>query len=180
MLRCQNRQGFGAGDSRILHPGFCKLEGPRFVSERVRAAAEGLEVAGCRSEIRSVSEGLSGGERFAGCPTHSWVSNVWETMDQLEATWLRLVARQFTPTHSNVRNEWGTHPAIIINSPSSLISVYCSYSASWFSSLSILLRSDAVERAAHQFLIEGVIKFATRLSGIVRTMARMPITTPRS
>src|SRR5271169_6505952 len=45
---------------------------------------------------------------FGGCPTHSWVSNVWETMDQLEATSLRLVLRQFTPTHSDVRNEWGT------------------------------------------------------------------------
>src|SRR5271166_5270141 len=46
-----------------------------------------------------------------GCPTHSRVSNVWETMDQLEAASLRLVVRQFTPTHSNVRNEWGTQLA---------------------------------------------------------------------
>ena len=45
-----------------------------------------------------------------GCPTHSWVSNVWETVDQLEAISLRLVVRQFTPTHSNVRNEWSTRP----------------------------------------------------------------------
>ena len=45
------RVGFGAGDSRVLHPGFCQLEGPRFVSERVRAVAEGFEVARCRSEI---------------------------------------------------------------------------------------------------------------------------------
>ena len=43
-----------------------------------------------------------------GCPTHSRVSNEWETIDQLEATSLRLVVRQFTPTHSNARNEWGT------------------------------------------------------------------------
>src|SRR5208337_1288727 len=43
-----------------------------------------------------------------GCPTHSRVSNEWETIDQLEATSLRLVVRQFTPTHSNLRNEWGT------------------------------------------------------------------------
>ena len=28
-------------------------------------------------------------------------------MNQLEATSLRLVVRQFTPTYSNVRNEWG-------------------------------------------------------------------------
>ena len=41
-----------------------------------------------------------------GCPTHSRVSNEWETIDQLEATSLRLVVRQFTPTHSNARNEW--------------------------------------------------------------------------
>src|SRR5271157_102419 len=68
MLRCQNRQRFGAGESRVLHPGFCQLEGPRFVSGRVRALAEGLEVARCRSEIRG-GEGLSGAERFAfGCP----------------------------------------------------------------------------------------------------------------
>jgi hypothetical protein len=43
--------------------------------------------------------------RIAGCPTHSRVSNVWETMDQLEATSL---LRQFIPTHSNVRSERGT------------------------------------------------------------------------
>ena len=29
-------------------------------------------------------------------------------MGQLDATSLRLVVRQFTPIHSNVRNEWGT------------------------------------------------------------------------
>src|SRR5271165_2117311 len=63
MLRCQNRQRFGAGESRVLHPGLCQLEGPRFVSGRVRALAEGLEVAGCRSEIRG-GEGLVGSRKI--------------------------------------------------------------------------------------------------------------------